>query len=127
MKSCVAVCLRTGGIRIKQESSSKRLYNKLSLFCAGLLWEVRPLPGVSQTGRRRQMDAGAQDGGESSVGIKSTFALLSLLSPMSCHCQLNQVLQKVVHCNFNNRCTAPGGGNSTVATTALYICCCVIQ
>lgn len=60
----------------------------LSLFCAGLLWQIRPLPGVSQAGRRRQMDAGAQDRGESTVESKSTSSNLLLLSSVSCHCQL---------------------------------------
>lgn len=58
--------------RIKDKSSN--IFKKTNcLFYAGLFWEVRPLPGVSQTGRRRQMDAGAQDRGESSVGNKSSF------------------------------------------------------
>lgn len=56
--------------------------------CAGLLWQVRPLPGVSQAGRRRQMDAGAQDRGGSTVGSKSTSSNLLLLSSVNCHCQL---------------------------------------
>lgn len=49
------------------------------MFCTGLFWEVRPLPGVSQTGRRQQMDAGAQDRGRDSKQM-------SPVSGTSCYC-----------------------------------------